>query len=274
MFERIRTALILVAIVIPCMFITRNPLPMIALMGLTVSIAAYEWLKLMPDAKPSRSYIGVVLVLAMGAIFLPMILPLPLLWPCIWAVAVVIWINTAVWVKKYPLATDWYVKPLKLIGAVLLISAVVAIYAIWQQSAWWLMYVFALVWGADSGAYFVGRVLGKHKLAPNVSPAKSIEGLIGGLLTTTAIVLLVAFVQLDLSTESLIVFIGLSLLTVLASVQGDLFESMVKRKAGIKDSGTILPGHGGVLDRIDSMLAAAPVFALGLWLNQMFLGGF
>ncbi len=274
MFERIRTALILVVIVIACMFITSSPWPMIALMGLTVTIAAHEWLKLMPDARQSRLYIGVVLVLAMAAIFLPMIWPLPLLWPCLWAVAVVIWVNTAVWVKKYPLATDWYVRPLELIGAVLLISAVVAIYAIWEKSAWWLMYLFLLVWGADSGAYFVGRVLGKHKLAPNVSPAKSIEGLIGGLLTTTAIVLVVAFVQLDLSTEALVAFIGLSLVTVLASVQGDLFESMVKRKAGIKDSGTILPGHGGVLDRIDSVLAAAPVFALGLWLNQLFLGGF
>ncbi len=268
MFERIRTALILIAIVVVCMFATKNPIPMMVLMGLTVSIAAYEWLKLMPNAKQSWLYIAVVLILALAAILLPM------LWPYIWAVAVVIWINTAIWVKKYPLATDWYVKPLVLVGAVLLVSAVVAIYAIWQQSAWWLMYVFALVWGADSGAYFVGRLLGKHKLAPNVSPAKSIEGLIGGLLTTVVIVLLVAFTQLSLTTESLISFVVLSLLTVAASVQGDLFESMVKRKAGIKDSGTILPGHGGVLDRIDSMMAAAPVFALGMWLNQLFLGGF
>lgn len=268
MFERIRTALVLMAIVLTCMFATKNPAPMMVLMGLTVSIAAYEWLKLMPNAKPSWLYIVVVLALAIGGILLPV------LWPYIWAVAVVIWLNTAIWVKKYPMSTDWYVRPLVILGAVLLISAVVAIYAIWQYSAWWLMYVFALVWGADSGAYFVGRLLGKHKLAPNVSPAKSIEGLIGGLLTTTIIVLLVAFTQLDLNTESLVAFIVLSLLTVLASVQGDLFESMVKRKAGIKDSGTILPGHGGVLDRIDSVLAAAPVFALGLWLNQMFLGGF
>lgn len=268
MFERIRTALVLMVIVLTCMFATSNPAPMIALMGLTVSIAAHEWLKLMPDARSSRLYIVVVLLLAIGSILLPV------LWPYIWAVAVVIWLNTAVWVKKYPSFTDWYVRPLVILGAVLLISAVVAIYAIWLSSPWWLMYVFALVWGADSGAYFVGRLFGKHKLAPNVSPAKSIEGLVGGLLTTAIIVLLVAFVQLDLNTNALIVFIGLSLLTVLASVQGDLFESMVKRKAGIKDSGTILPGHGGVLDRIDSILAAAPVFALGMWLNQMFLGGF
>ena len=268
MFERIRTALVLMAIVLTCMFATKNPVPMIALMALTVGIAAHEWLKLMPDAKQSWLYIVLVLVLAVGGILLPV------LWPYIWAVAVVIWLNTAVWVKKYPSFTDWYVRPLVVLGAVLLISAVVAIYAIWQTSAWWLLYVFALVWGADSGAYFVGRLFGKHKLAPNVSPAKSIEGLIGGLLTTSIIVLLVAFLQLKLDTQSLVAFIGLSLLTVLASVQGDLFESMVKRKAGIKDSGTILPGHGGVLDRIDSMLAAAPVFALGMWLAQKFLGGF
>ncbi|RYZ78433.1 MAG: phosphatidate cytidylyltransferase, partial [Moraxellaceae bacterium] len=103
---------------------------------------------------------------------------------------------------------------------------------------------------------------------------KSIEGLIGGLLLTVLVIVGVALVQLQLSSVSLLIFILLSLLTVLASVQGDLFESMIKRQAGIKDSGHILPGHGGVLDRIDSLLSATPVFALGFWLNHYFLGGF
>lgn len=268
MFERIKTALILVALVLLCMFSTQNPLPMIALMGLTVSIAAYEWYKLMPQVKQPYVYTVIVLVLALAGIFLPV------LWPYIWAVAIVIWINTIIWVKKYPASTQWYSSALLFIGAVLLISAVVSIYALWEKSAWWLMYVFALVWGADSGAYFVGRLLGKHKLAPNVSPGKSIEGLIGGLLTTIIIVFAVAFTQFELSIDSLLFFVVLSLVTVGASVQGDLFESMVKRKAGIKDSGKILPGHGGVLDRIDSLMAAAPVFALGLWVHQQWLGGF
>jgi phosphatidate cytidylyltransferase len=131
------------------------------------------------------------------------------------------------------------------------------------------MYVFGLVWGADTGAYFVGRAFGKNKLAPKVSPGKTIEGMVGGLLTTSVLIVAVA-VYRDLPLIRMVAFIGLSLFTVLASVLGDLVESMVKRQAGVKDSGNIFPGHGGALDRIDSLTAAAPIFALGWWLA----GGF
>ncbi|EKE23342.1 MAG: Phosphatidate cytidylyltransferase [uncultured bacterium] len=126
------------------------------------------------------------------------------------------------------------------------------------------MYLFLLVWGADSGAYFVGRKFGKKKLAPNVSPNKSVEGLYGGIVTSMLIVTAVALLYLDMTWPELILFLILSVVTVFSSVLGDLFESMIKRRAGIKDSGRILPGHGGVLDRIDSLLAAAPIFAAGM----------
>ncbi|BDM65318.1 phosphatidate cytidylyltransferase [Shewanella sp. NFH-SH190041] len=119
--------------------------------------------------------------------------------------------------------------------------------------------VFLVVWAADSGAYFFGRSLGRRKLMPRVSPGKTLEGLLGGLLTTMIVVALVMYLSPE---QELPLVIAVTLLTAIASAVGDLSESMFKRSANIKDSGNILPGHGGVLDRIDSLTAALPVFTL------------
>ena len=129
-----------------------------------------------------------------------------------------------------------------------------------------VLFVFVLIWAADAGAYFVGKQFGKHKLMPAVSPGKTMEGLIGGLLL--AIVAMIVVAQLiSLPGELALAFYGVGIVTVLVSVFGDLNESMFKRCAGVKDSGSILPGHGGILDRIDSLTSALPIFLLGyLWL--------
>ena len=132
------------------------------------------------------------------------------------------------------------------------------------QGTYLLLYVFLLVWGADSGAYFFGRALGKYKLAPRVSPGKSWEGALGGLFTSGVI----AFVFLQVTPDDVfgraletVPFIVVSVATVAISVLGDLVESMFKRQAGIKDSSNLIPGHGGILDRVDSLTAAIPFFA-------------
>lgn len=120
-----------------------------------------------------------------------------------------------------------------------------------------------LVWAADSGAYFSGRAFGKRKLAPKVSPGKSWEGVVGGLITA----LVLAFVFIHFSGDALVGernitgFVILSVATVAISVLGDLTESMFKRESGVKDSSQLIPGHGGVLDRIDSLTAAVPFFS-------------
>ncbi|CAM3890407.1 MULTISPECIES: phosphatidate cytidylyltransferase [Shewanella] len=119
--------------------------------------------------------------------------------------------------------------------------------------------VMLTVWATDSGAYFAGKALGKHKLMPNVSPAKTVEGLLGGLVTTMVVV---AGVMMVSPEQELGLVICVTLFVALVSALGDLSESMFKRVAEIKDSGTILPGHGGVLDRIDSLTAALPIFTL------------
>ena len=133
-----------------------------------------------------------------------------------------------------------------------------------------LLLVFAIVWAADIGAYFVGRKFGKHKLASKISPGKTWEGVIGGL-CSSALILAVGTHWMVLSVRQQLALLVLTLVAVSFSVFGDLFESLLKRSAGMKDSGSILPGHGGVLDRVDGLIAALPIFTLGyfLWVAKL-----
>ena len=131
----------------------------------------------------------------------------------------------------------------------------------WQGPAW-LFYALSLVWVADIGAYFSGKKFGKNKLAPDISPGKTKEGLFGALLATSLYTLIASY-YFELSSERAIILVLLSVILTFISVSGDLYISFLKREAGLKDSGNILPGHGGILDRIDSVLAAMPVFVLG-----------
>ena len=127
------------------------------------------------------------------------------------------------------------------------------------KGAWLTLFVFAIVWSADTGAYFAGKKFGRHKLMPNVSPGKTLEGVLGGMvavLVLTSVVLLLS----DTDFSDWWILSICCALVGLVSVFGDLTESMLKRDAGIKDSGNILPGHGGLLDRMDSITAAIPVF--------------
>ena len=124
-----------------------------------------------------------------------------------------------------------------------------------------LMFLFLLVWSADIGAYFFGKSFGKHKLMPNVSPGKTVEGFLGGVACAVLLTVSIGY-YLQWSTSQFTSAFFVAVLISTVSVLGDLTESMFKRQAGIKDSGKILPGHGGILDRIDSLTATAPIFAL------------
>lgn len=137
----------------------------------------------------------------------------------------------------------------------------------------------AMVWAADIGAYFVGRFFGKHLLVPKISPKKTIEGVGGGVLASLLVAVIFIFFKLPMEelttkTSGIVSILGLSVIISLWSVVGDLFESMLKRQAGVKDSGKLLPGHGGMYDRIDSLTAAAPFFTLGYLLMQLLLVDF
>lgn len=181
-------------------------------------------------------------------------------------VAGAFWLLALTMVLRYPEGVRWKAGTPKLfIGYVVLIPAWLALSQVkaMQEGELLILLLLFLVWGADTGAYFAGKALGKHKLMPKVSPGKTLEGLAGGLFTCVLIALLYAYFR-ELSWIAAVFLVLLAVITAMASVLGDLFESMFKRERGIKDSGTLLPGHGGVLDRIDSLTAAAPVFLLGL----------
>lgn len=263
MWQRIKTAVILVIIVGVALFASDTPWLFVPLLAVGVTIAAHEWTKLMPAQRKPMYFVLLVLLLTMISLLFPKV------WLIWWLMSVVIWLMALVWVWQYPTRTQWYGRRLMTMGVIILTAAITAMFYLWQQSPWWLMYVFILVWCADSGAYFVGRKFGKTKMAPNVSPNKSMQGLYGGLTVGMGVALFISMYWLKYTGSVLLVFMLLSAMTIMASVLGDLFESMLKRRAGIKDSGTVLPGHGGVLDRIDSLLSATPIFALGYLLLQV-----
>jgi phosphatidate cytidylyltransferase len=129
----------------------------------------------------------------------------------------------------------------------------------------WIFILFALVWSTDTFAYFAGRKWGKHPMAPQISPKKTREGLAGGLIGCLALMTALVYVFPSLiAPAQRLYWLVLVLLIALISVMGDLYESMLKRIAQVKDSGRLLPGHGGVLDRVDSLIAALPFFIFGL----------
>lgn len=174
------------------------------------------------------------------------------------------WALALLWVQGYPSsAILWSRRPVRaLMGALVLIPTWVALTYVRAQpgGAWLVLMIVAVVATADIGGYFVGRRFGRHKLAPSVSPGKTWEGFAGGVVANACLALLLWL----LTPLSLPVVMLLVIPTSLVSVLGDLLESMIKRERGIKDSSGLLPGHGGVLDRVDSLTAAAPVFALVL----------
>lgn len=195
-------------------------------------------------------------------------------------VAALIWIVALVMVLLYPKGTRLWTRGAALrmlFGFVILPAAWLAVVVIRSYDyqaepnygGFMLLLMFLIIWGADVGAYFAGKTFGKHKLAPIVSPNKTWEGFFGGMVVS----LLVAYgygsyIGLPLDIGYFMVFV---LILVLVSVVGDLFVSMLKRKAGVKDTSNILPGHGGLLDRLDSTLSVAPFFVVLLsWLK----GGF
>jgi phosphatidate cytidylyltransferase len=272
--QRIITALIMAGLFLAA--VAFLSLPWLALIfGILICLGGWEWSRLCDWESPlARGLYVLVLAAVLGLLYdycqlgakpereqIQPFLGLACLW---WSLALL-------WVKGYPgSAVFWRTKAMRnLMGLLVLAPAwMAAVYLVSLPRGGGLIVVMVfVVAAADIGAYFSGRAWGKHKLAEVVSPKKTWEGFWGGMVASSLLALLLwsqlpkqqAHISL---TEVLVVM----LVTALFSVVGDLTVSMVKREAGVKDSGSLLPGHGGVLDRLDSLCGAAPVFALGLLL--------
>jgi phosphatidate cytidylyltransferase len=271
---RIITALILIPIVIAALFLL--PPVGFAIVTLVVCmLAAWEWGQLAGFATRNQR---IWLAILCGFLLAAMLLSIPAYQQSVHLMQVSgsLWAGLAWWcvalllVVGYPASAGFWrhSRVLRVIfGVLTIVPFFWGMIALRQYGyaenhhtgAWWLLYVMLLVWGADSGAYLFGKLFGKHKLAPKVSPGKTWEGFAGGLLTSALIAWLFGrYAPLSVQPSILLIC---SVVAALASVLGDLTESMFKREAGIKDSGHMIPGHGGILDRIDSLTAAVPVFA-------------
>ena len=267
--QRIMTALILVPLALGGVFLL--PAAYFSwFVAVIVMLGAWEWANLsgFSGSKARCSY-----ALAMGLFIFFVAADMPLAW--VLTFAVLWWAIATMLVITYPESSSlWRGRGVQLLLGVLVLvpfwKSMVFLrtsdYAPQQDlnTLWLIFYILLLVWGADTGAYFAGRAFGKKKLAPKVSPGKSWAGAWGGIVVCICLSL-VASLLLGHSLSMLLVFILITLMTASISIIGDLTESMFKRQRGIKDSSNLLPGHGGVLDRIDSLVAAIPVFVFALY---------
>jgi phosphatidate cytidylyltransferase len=254
---RVVTALFLAASFLVVLFL----LPGMAaglIFALVASLAGWEWAGLMKV--PSRSRIVFAALVLLSCL---------VLWarpadsfPALWTLAALFWLIVApLWLlRRWRLGTMGYI-----VGWVLLVPTWAALVALHERSPQLLLAVMALVWVADIAAYFTGRAWGRHKLAPAISPGKTWEGVAGAVLSVLLYGVLAGAALPVVEDVKTVVLLGFLLLLTALSIAGDLFESLIKRQAGMKDSSQLLPGHGGILDRIDSQTSTLPLVALSLY---------
>lgn len=253
---RVITALLLVAGFLGVLFWLPTLVAIAVFAGVT-ALAAWEWGGLVCAGRRSRLLFAALVLLTCLVLWWQAAGSFPLLWSLaalFWAGVVPFWLASRRAAGRFGYLVGWIV----------LVPTWAALVDLHGRGPWLLLAVMALVWVADIAAYFAGRSFGKHKLAPAISPGKTWEGVAGAVLG----VLLYGW----LATPSLPAVAGVPLpalvvtllLLTAFSILGDLFESMLKRQAGLKDSSQLLPGHGGILDRIDSLTSTLPLAALAL----------
>jgi phosphatidate cytidylyltransferase len=258
--ERVITAIVLAAVLLGVM-LGLPPIATVWLLTVLVLIGAWEWAGFIGKTTPaSRAVFTIAIALALVAC-LYFYTSYPNFVLVVVTIAVVWWFAAFLWLCVAPGRVTPFTAALA--GFLSLVPCWLALVHVTfiSQSTRWVLFTLALVWAADTGAFFAGRWLGRVPLAPRVSPKKTWEGALGGLMTSGVVAWAAAKWLFEVDTWP---FVTTCVAVAALSIVGDLTESMLKRAAGLKDSGTLFPGHGGMLDRIDSVTAAAPalVFAL------------
>jgi phosphatidate cytidylyltransferase len=261
---RVITVLLLLPLVLAAIFYLPQSgsigyLAWISFCGLIMVAASWEWQRLSGMqglvAKIYPILTAMLFAVLCQLMYASVLLGLMLAASCFWIFINPVWLN-----KKWPLAAAGNLNAL--LGWALLLPAGLAMIVLRSAGPWALLAVLAIAWVADSAAYFSGKAFGKHKLAPKISPGKSWEGVVGGV---AGVMIYVYFLPKHIFTHGeslpLVYWLYIAVLLTAASVMGDLLESLFKRQIGMKDSSNLLPGHGGVMDRVDSLLAILPVAA-------------
>ncbi len=253
MKQRIITAVVALLLLIVVLFVVPEIAAQVVIAAVVLG-GAWEWSAFLGDtALTTRiAYIAVVGGMLAAVTFSTVDAELVLQAAMVW------WLIALLWTFFYPTPIPPAVRWIG--GAAVLVPLYVALVLLYQTGSSVLLFALLIVWFADSGAFFAGKSLGRVKLAPGISPGKTWEGVFGGL----AAVVLLALGHSRWFGSDLKVIVPFCLAVACISIIGDLTVSMFKRNAGLKDSGGLFPGHGGVLDRIDSIAAGVPLFALGL----------
>lgn len=255
---RIITAVISLLVLGAVLFVL-PPAAMPVVLGLLLLAGAWEWSAFLGSTATLTRVLYVVLIAAIAAVVLfiyPNHIDRVLQLACAWWFIAFVW--TFLFPTPIPTAVRW------LCGALVVVPLFFALLSLYGLDPQLLLFTLLIVWAADIGAYFAGKQFGRVKLAPSISPGKTWEGVFGGLVLVAAL----SVVWGQLQGLPLLVLVPFCLAVAALSIVGDLTVSMFKRTAGVKDSGKLFPGHGGVLDRVDSVAAAAPLFALGsVWLG-------
>ncbi|MEQ8205717.1 MAG: phosphatidate cytidylyltransferase, partial [Woeseia sp.] len=254
--QRIFTAVIAALLLFVVLFVVPATIAR-SVIALAILVGAWEWAPFAGLVQTAHRLLFVSVVAGLLAVLQFQLLYGLVTVNAVFVVALIWWLTAFVWIFLYPTPVP---KVLAWVaGLAVLLPAWLALDIIYRQSAALLLFMLVVVWAADVGAYFAGKRFGSVKLAPHISPGKTWEGVVGGLL----LVALLGSIGAYYFDRPIAVMLPFCMAIGLVSVVGDLTVSIFKRSAGIKDSGRMFPGHGGLLDRIDSVAAAAPLFALG-----------